>query len=133
VAVCGKIQSINAINKINRGFETQVGTAYNKPMIDSPCVGCGQCTLVCPTGALTENTDIRKVEEYLSDPSIVREEYEILSNKYRPDQIALDYYGDSSYEGLLILQAACPLSSFTEGTILYLIPKATLDSILSNL
>lgn len=70
---------------------------------------------------------------YLSDPSIEREEYEILSNKYRPDQIALDYYGDSSYEGLLILQAACPLSGFTEGTILYLIPKATLDSILSNL
>ena len=70
VAVCDKIQNIHAINKINRGFETQVGTAYNRPMVDSPCVGCGQCTLVCPTGALTENTDIKLVEEFLSDPNL---------------------------------------------------------------
>ena len=69
----------------------------------------------------------------LSDPTIEREEYEIIVYQYRPDKIAEDFYGDSSYEGLLILQAAIPLSSYTKGTILRLIPKDTLDLILSSL
>ena len=69
----------------------------------------------------------------LSDPTIEREEYEIIVYQYRPDKIAEDFYGDSSYEGLLILQAAIPLSSYTKGTILHLIPKDTLDLILSSL
>lgn len=69
----------------------------------------------------------------LNDPGIDKEDYKILTNKYRPDQIALDYYGDSSYEGLLMLQVASSLSSYTVGTVLHLIPKSTLDSILSSL
>ena len=69
----------------------------------------------------------------LGDPSIEKEEYKILNYQYRPDLIAEDYYGDSSYEGLLILQVASPLSSYTIGTTLYLIPKSVLDSILSSL
>lgn len=69
----------------------------------------------------------------LSNPEIEREDYEILTYQYRPDQIAQDYYGDSSYSGLLMLQVASSLSSYTKGTILRLIPKDTLDSILSNL
>jgi hypothetical protein len=69
----------------------------------------------------------------LSDPTIEREDYEILVHQYRPDLIAEDYYGDSSYEGLLILQSSMSLASFTKGTILHLIPKEILDSILGSL
>lgn len=66
VAVCDKIQSIHAITKTKRGFETTIGTAFDRPLLNSSCVGCGQCTLVCPVGALTENLDISKAEEYLN-------------------------------------------------------------------
>ena len=70
---------------------------------------------------------------YLSDPSIEREDYEILTGQYRPDLIAKDYYNDISYMGLLILQAGIPLSDYTVGRTLRLIPKNILDSILSSL
>lgn len=74
-----------------------------------------------------------KLLYYLSDPNIQREDYEILTGQYRPDQIAKDYYNDSSYMGLLILQVGLPLSAYTVGKTLRLIPKDTLDSILGSL
>ena len=57
VSVCSKRQGCSAITKINRGFETKIGTSFDRPMQESPCVGCGQCVLVCPTGALTVKND----------------------------------------------------------------------------
>lgn len=74
-----------------------------------------------------------KLLYYLSDPTIQREEYKILNGQYRPDLIAKNYYNDYSYMGLLILQVGLPLSAYTVGRTLYLIPKDTLDSILSSL
>ena len=70
---------------------------------------------------------------YLNDPSIEKVDYEIFSGQYRPDLIAKDFYGDYSYESFVILQAALPLAGFKRGTIIQLIPKETLDSILSNI
>ena len=59
VAVCAKKQGCSAITKINRGFDTKVGTAFERDMQNSSCVGCGQCVLVCPTGALTQKKQYR--------------------------------------------------------------------------
>ncbi len=72
VAVCANIQGCSAINKINRGFETKIGTAFDKPLQESTCVGCGQCTLVCPTGALTLKNDLDKVLKILSKDDVVK-------------------------------------------------------------
>jgi len=66
----------------------------------------------------------------INDQNLYREEFEITIHEYRPDLIAQDIYGSSSYLGLLLLQVKKPLSSFSKGTVLKVLPKTTLDSIL---
>jgi NADH dehydrogenase/NADH:ubiquinone oxidoreductase subunit G len=53
VQVCADdAQFTHAINFTGRGFETSIGTFFDKPLPDTTCVFCGQCVGVCPTGAL---------------------------------------------------------------------------------
>ena len=71
VQMCKKIQATSAIQKQNRGFKTMVNCAFDKPINESTCVGCGQCVLVCPTGALLETSNIKKVMSFMSNPDNV--------------------------------------------------------------
>ena len=53
VQVCADdAQYTYAINFSGRGFETQIGTFFDKAMPATTCVFCGQCVGVCPTNAL---------------------------------------------------------------------------------
>jgi NADP-reducing hydrogenase subunit HndD len=53
VQVCAEdAQYTYAINFSGRGFETQIGTFFDKAMPATTCVFCGQCVGVCPTNAL---------------------------------------------------------------------------------
>jgi len=53
VQVCADdAQFTYAINFKGRGFDTSIGTFFDKPMPETSCVFCGQCVGVCPTGAL---------------------------------------------------------------------------------
>lgn len=53
VQVCAEdAQFTFALTLKNRGHETSVATAFDISMTESPCVFCGQCLGVCPTGAL---------------------------------------------------------------------------------
>ena len=70
VNVCKKVQGIGILGFQNRGFESNVGPAFQHKMIDTECVFCGQCVNVCPVGALTEKTDIPRVWEALEDPKL---------------------------------------------------------------
>ncbi|MDR1398256.1 MAG: [FeFe] hydrogenase, group A [Desulfarculales bacterium] len=65
--MCSKVQTVNVLSAMERGFDTVMGTAFNLPMADSTCVNCGQCVAVCPTAALTEVNNISKAWDYLAD------------------------------------------------------------------
>jgi NADH dehydrogenase/NADH:ubiquinone oxidoreductase subunit G len=53
VQVCAEdAQYAFAINFDGRGFETSIGTFFDKGLTETTCVFCGQCVGVCPTGAL---------------------------------------------------------------------------------
>ncbi|SMB98915.1 NAD(P)-dependent iron-only hydrogenase catalytic subunit [Thermanaeromonas toyohensis ToBE] len=68
VAVCEKVQGVKAIAPLERGFDTIVAPAFQDKLMDVACVECGQCTLVCPVGALYERDYTSEVWAALADP-----------------------------------------------------------------
>jgi len=68
VSVCRNVQKIGAIGAVNRGFKTIIAPAFEKNMLETNCVFCGQCITSCPVGALREKDDTDKVWEAISDP-----------------------------------------------------------------
>ena len=72
VQVCADdAQYAFAINFNGRGFETQIGTFFDKPIPETTCVLCGQCVGVCPTGAL------KSKREYLLEQGMSPEEISV--------------------------------------------------------
>jgi NADP-reducing hydrogenase subunit HndD len=69
VAVCEKVQGIGVIGANNRGFATEIGSAFGMGLGETSCVSCGQCIAVCPTGALQEKDCTDKVFEAIADPT----------------------------------------------------------------
>ncbi len=68
VAACNE-QFVAVIGANDRGIDTNIGTPFELPLNNVPCISCGQCTVVCPTGALTERDDTGKVWAALADPT----------------------------------------------------------------
>lgn len=69
VAACNKVQTVGVIDAGNRGFATRIASPFDKTLKEVPCVACGQCINVCPTGALREKDGVSDVEKLLADPS----------------------------------------------------------------
>ncbi|MFH1074769.1 MAG: NADH-dependent [FeFe] hydrogenase, group A6 [Candidatus Firestonebacteria bacterium] len=67
VRVCTEIQGVNALSIFARGYKANVGPAYDMNMSESVCINCGQCTLFCPTAALTEKDGIKETFKNLND------------------------------------------------------------------
>ena len=68
VAACQE-QYVGVIGANLRGIDTNIDVPFGLKLNDVPCVSCGQCTVVCPTGALTEKDDTDKVWAALADPT----------------------------------------------------------------
>ena len=69
IRACKDVQGIAALTYAHRSSDIVVTTAYDKPMEATDCVLCGQCTLVCPTGAIVERDATQRVLRALQDKS----------------------------------------------------------------
>lgn len=67
VAAC-QAQHISVIGANARGFDTHIGSAFERPLASVACVSCGQCIVNCPTGAIYEKDDTAKVLEAINNP-----------------------------------------------------------------
>jgi iron-only hydrogenase group A len=59
VTVCAQIQGVGSISPQGRGFKSYIGPAFCAGLDSVTCVQCGQCSAICPVGAISEkdNTD----------------------------------------------------------------------------
>lgn len=69
VAVCSEMQTVKAIDFAGRGVKTHIATYLDMPMGNVACTNCGQCALVCPTGAITERSSVSEVWEAIHNPT----------------------------------------------------------------
>ena len=70
VQVCADdAQYTFALNFNGRGYETQIGSFFDKTIPETTCVLCGQCVGVCPTGALKPRREYQ-LEQGLSPQEI---------------------------------------------------------------
>ena len=68
VAICEKVQGVGVIGANERGFKTEISSAFGLGLGDTSCVSCGQCIAVCPTGALYEKDATEAVLSAIADP-----------------------------------------------------------------
>lgn len=87
VRSCKEVMNISAIGLLGRGFKTEVAPAFNLPLDQTKCTNCGLCVELCPTGALTEKSSLKKQvplkEEYSKEAVTINgEQAEVLVSRY---------------------------------------------------
>ena len=67
VRVCNEIQGVGVLGFAHRGTDAIVVPAFNRDLAETNCVSCGQCRVVCPTGALTIHHNMTDVWQALGN------------------------------------------------------------------
>ena len=71
VAACSEMQTVKAIDFAGRGQKTTISTFMDLGLGMVACTNCGQCALVCPTGAIVEKDAVKDVWKAIHDPNKV--------------------------------------------------------------
>ena len=66
-AACRENQGVAVIGPNERGYDTHIGSPFERDLGDTACVSCGQCIVVCPTAAISEVDDTAQVHAALAD------------------------------------------------------------------
>lgn len=67
VNICQNVQKVWALSYLHRGFNTKITGANDTKLGESPCIKCGQCAAHCPTGAITDYDNTKKVFDLLNN------------------------------------------------------------------
>ena len=70
VKVCQEVQNVWALEFLGRGFKGKIASAADAPLVESPCIKCGQCAAHCPVGAIYERDDTAKVWKALHNADL---------------------------------------------------------------
>ena len=70
VTACNEIQGVGILDAQNRGFDTVIAPAMDRSINDAKCSFCGQCTVVCPVGALKETDHTARVWDAINNPEL---------------------------------------------------------------
>ena len=101
VRSCKEVMNISALGLMGRGFTTEVAPAFNLPLDQTKCTNCGLCVQLCPTGALTEKSALKKQvplnEEYsVKTVDINGESAQVLVGKYNGKTIRVEPFDEIS-------------------------------------
>ncbi len=70
VRMCHEMEGVGILGFAKRGSKMQISTPFGRKLSETTCVSCGQCRVVCPTGAITIKQDIEPIWDLLEDKNV---------------------------------------------------------------
>ena len=70
ITACSVLQEVGILDAQNRGFDTVIAPSMERSINDAKCSFCGQCTVVCPVGALKETDHTVRVWDAINNPEL---------------------------------------------------------------